>query len=309
MPAWATSVTQDRRSAGMARNQDELVVHPGDGLGGQRARTRAPAAAASPRTAGGCSPGSSPGQRVTGGGVGESGAVDVPPDGAAAVTRTRPRRRGDRRWVASPSAWCSLALLGGGGARRLRRRCCAWTRRSARRSTPATTGPRALDGLLEVLTAPGLSWVRFVVFLPGAGLAARAGGSGGRRPGWSPPSVLVAPLTALLKELFGRVRPRVRRRRRAVRVAELPERPLVGHRHAGRPSRWCSPGRCWARTARRWCLAAGVVLVLLVGLTRMWLGVHYLSDVVGGWSLGLAWTLLDGPALRGARRAAGRRCR
>jgi undecaprenyl-diphosphatase len=23
----------------------------------------------------------------------------------------------------------------------------------------------------------------------------------------------------------------------------------------------------------------------------MWLGAHYLSDVVGGWSLGLAWTL------------------
>ena len=35
-----------------------------------------------------------------------------------------------------------------------------------------------------------------------------------------------------------------------------------------------------------------MVLVLLVGLTRMWLGVHFLSDVVGGWALGLGWTLL-----------------
>jgi undecaprenyl-diphosphatase len=35
----------------------------------------------------------------------------------------------------------------------------------------------------------------------------------------------------------------------------------------------------------------GAALVVLVGLTRMWLGVHYLSDVVGGWSFGLAWTL------------------
>ena len=31
---------------------------------------------------------------------------------------------------------------------------------------------------------------------------------------------------------------------------------------------------------------------MLVGLTRMWLGVHYLSDVVGGWALGVAWSLL-----------------
>jgi undecaprenyl-diphosphatase len=35
-----------------------------------------------------------------------------------------------------------------------------------------------------------------------------------------------------------------------------------------------------------------VVLVLLVGLTRIWLGVHYLSDVVGGWALGVGFTLL-----------------
>ena len=47
-----------------------------------------------------------------------------------------------------------------------------------------------------------------------------------------------------------------------------------------------------AARARHLALAAGVLLVLLVGLTRMWLGVHFLSDVVGGWALGVAWTLL-----------------
>src|SRR2546430_2671644 len=42
------------------------------------------------------------------------------------------------------------------------------------------------------------------------------------------------------------------------------------------------PGRAVWRTA----LAMGVVSVLGVGLTRVWLGVHWPSDVVGGWLLG-----------------------
>ncbi|GAA2476558.1 phosphatase PAP2 family protein [Streptomyces longisporus] len=46
------------------------------------------------------------------------------------------------------------------------------------------------------------------------------------------------------------------------------------HRHG--------PGRAVWRTA----LAVGVVSVLGVGLTRVWLGVHWPSDVVGGWLLG-----------------------
>src|SRR4029450_13518991 len=47
-----------------------------------------------------------------------------------------------------------------------------------------------------------------------------------------------------------------------------------------------------AARARPWALAAGVLLVLLVGRTRMWLGVHFFSDVVGGWALGVGWSLL-----------------
>jgi undecaprenyl-diphosphatase len=48
-----------------------------------------------------------------------------------------------------------------------------------------------------------------------------------------------------------------------------------------------------AARARRWWLVVGVAVVVLVGLTRMWLGVHFLSDVVGGWALGVAWSLLS----------------
>jgi len=44
--------------------------------------------------------------------------------------------------------------------------------------------------------------------------------------------------------------------------------------------------------ARPWALAAASVLALAIGLTRPMLGVHWPSDVVAGWSLGLFWTLL-----------------
>jgi len=43
---------------------------------------------------------------------------------------------------------------------------------------------------------------------------------------------------------------------------------------------------------RRWralAIAAAVVLVLAVGFTRLALGVHFLSDVLGAWALGVAW--------------------
>ncbi len=42
--------------------------------------------------------------------------------------------------------------------------------------------------------------------------------------------------------------------------------------------------------AHRWlATAAGVVAVGLVGFSRLALGLHYLTDVVGGWLLGTAW--------------------
>jgi membrane-associated phospholipid phosphatase len=47
------------------------------------------------------------------------------------------------------------------------------------------------------------------------------------------------------------------------------------------------------RTRFRWSVAiAGAIFVHAVGLSRVYLGFHYPSDVVAGWSLALAWVIL-----------------
>jgi membrane-associated phospholipid phosphatase len=40
---------------------------------------------------------------------------------------------------------------------------------------------------------------------------------------------------------------------------------------------------------RPWAFAGVAALVVAIGVSRLGLGVHYLSDVAGGWVLGLAW--------------------
>ncbi len=56
---------------------------------------------------------------------------------------------------------------------------------------------------------------------------------------------------------------------------------------------------------RKLFLAVPITVVLAVGLTRVALGVHYLSDVLAGWLLGAAWLSVTAYAFRVWRREAG----
>jgi len=46
------------------------------------------------------------------------------------------------------------------------------------------------------------------------------------------------------------------------------------------------------RLAKFYCIAIAMVATLLVGSTRVFLGVHYPTDVLAGWLVGLSWALL-----------------
>lgn len=59
------------------------------------------------------------------------------------------------------------------------------------------------------------------------------------------------------------------------------------------------------RRARIGAATVTVVVLAAVGATRLALGVHYLSDVIGGWLLGGLWLAVTASAFAGWRRAAG----
>jgi undecaprenyl-diphosphatase len=45
------------------------------------------------------------------------------------------------------------------------------------------------------------------------------------------------------------------------------------------------------RREKLWVLASAVSLAMIVGLTRVYLGAHWLSDVLAGWCVGAAWAM------------------
>jgi membrane-associated phospholipid phosphatase len=149
---------------------------------------------------------------------------------------------------------------------------------------------RWVEVLLQVATAPGLSATRAVVLLPVLVWLVL------RRAGWTAAWVLVAaagvsPLTTLLKDAVGRLRPQFAEGGAGYGSFSFPS----GHSSGIVALVTIVLVLAWpliGPPARRAWLAAGGALVLLVGLTRIWLGVHYLSDVLAGWALGLGWTLL-----------------
>lgn len=144
---------------------------------------------------------------------------------------------------------------------------------------------------LQVLTSPGLTVFRLLVLLPIAvmfalrrqlrmlGFIILAGAT-------------VGPLTVLLKAVVGRVRPNAADRLVAAGGMSYPS----GHSSGAAAlagmlivALWPVVGLRW----RPWLIGGLSLLALTVAWTRMALGVHYLTDVVGGLALGVTVVLVS----------------
>jgi undecaprenyl-diphosphatase len=98
-------------------------------------------------------------------------------------------------------------------------------------------------------------------------------------------------LSLVLKEFFGRMRPGVVPHLVTVDGLSFPS----GHSMASAVI-YLTLGALLARFAARrrvriYVVGVSLLLTFLIGVTRVFLGVHYPSDVLAGWSAGLGWAL------------------
>lgn len=112
-------------------------------------------------------------------------------------------------------------------------------------------------------------------------------------------------LNDLLKELFARPRPQVVPHLREVMTLSFPS----GHALTS-AAVFLTLGALLMRVAERrlvkfYCMFVATLATLLVGSTRVYLGVHYPTDVLAGWLIGVSWALFCWLLERSLERRAG----
>lgn len=229
--------------------------------------------------------------------------MSIPPEDSPAVTRTRAPEpaggdgmRGKARAIAVVGACLTVVVLLAIGVRAgfspqirldtaLSRDLYAGDHRSS-----------LVNALLYVITGPGYSVPRLILAVPivvwllrrGARLAAV----------WVAVAyALIGPLTTTGKYIVARVRPPFSQGGLLNHSPSFPS----GHSSGIATTVVVALILAWpllsGRAQQLWA-AVGVVVVVLVGFSRMWLGEHYLTDVLAGWSLGVAWALLTAVLFR-----------
>jgi undecaprenyl-diphosphatase len=112
-------------------------------------------------------------------------------------------------------------------------------------------------------------------------------------------------INAALKEVFQRPRPEVVPHLREVMTMSFPS----GHALTSAVV-YLTLGALSMRIAERrltkfYCMAMAMLVTVLVGVSRVYLGVHYPTDVLAGWLIGLSWALFCWIVERWLERRAG----
>jgi undecaprenyl-diphosphatase len=99
-------------------------------------------------------------------------------------------------------------------------------------------------------------------------------------------------LNSVLKELFQRPRPEVVPHLSQVMSLSFPS----GHAMTSAVV-YLTLGALLMRVADRratkiYCMTVAMVMAGIIGVTRVYLGVHYPTDVLAGWLVGLSWALM-----------------
>lgn len=180
------------------------------------------------------------------------------------------------------SEWAPLARLDQGIADRL--------------NAAVTDRPLAVQ-VLEILSeAGGGATAAYIIGLTAIGLLVRSRRRLAAYVGVTGVGLLV--LVPVSKALVGRARPEV-----ALPVVELPTNASFPSGHA------MTSFATWGllalialphtRGAVRWAVVgSATAIIVLVGFTRLALGVHFLSDVLAGWALAAAWLAATTAAFR-----------
>jgi undecaprenyl-diphosphatase len=152
-------------------------------------------------------------------------------------------------------------------------------------------GPPWLEASVRDVTALGGVVVITIVTLGAAGFLLLSGKRGAAL--FVVASIMGAVLVSFaFKAGFERPRPELVPHGTAVYTASFPS----GHA-TGAAATYLTLGALLARFQPRrrlkiYLLSLAVTLTVLIGLSRVYLGVHWPSDVLAGWTLGTSWALL-----------------
>jgi undecaprenyl-diphosphatase len=213
------------------------------------------------------------------------------------LARVRPRDRGELMVLLGSVlllvlAWGFIVLAGEvleGDTQGFDERILSSLRRPENRAIPI--GPSWLRGAALDMTALGSPFVLGLAVLAISGFLAL------QQSYRTAVFVLLAStggslLNTLLKSGFSRTRPTIVPHLREVMSPSFPS----GHAMTS-AAVYLTLGALLMRLSKRrvtkfYCIAVAMLLTGLVGVSRVYLGVHYPTDVLAGWIIGLSWALL-----------------